>query len=246
MFHEKYKNLMLRMERQANLDGAIFLPNIEPQGVVENIFICMEPSSGRWAKSVEDGRREIEAGFRNFTTSIEAMILHFCVSKYLCKNNQSYHLTDISKGAMTVQNAMRNRENRYDEWMPLLMEELELIAAPNAKFFAVGKSVSDYLNKRNSTHHFSYPFKHIIHYSPLNGKARKKGIRGHEDDFKEFLGSVNLNHIVQQTDELFASNPIIQKYRDVTLKRIRSSKLTESRQKLIYIYKRSFELDMAQ
>lgn len=246
MFHEKYKNLMLRMERQANLDGAIFLPNIEPQGVVENIFICMEPSSGRWAKSVEDGRREVEAGFRNFTTSIEAMILHFCVSKYLCKNKQSYHFTDISKGAMTVKDAMRNREKRYDKWMPLLIEELKLIAAPNARFFTVGKSVSDYLNKCNLTHHFHYPFKHIIHYSPLNGRARKKEIEGQEDKFKKFLGSVNLNHIVQQTDELFASNPIIQKYRDVTLKRIRSSKLTESRQKLIYIYKRSFELGMAQ
>jgi hypothetical protein len=246
MFHEKYKNLMLRMEEQASLDGAIFLPNLEPRDVVKNIFICMEPSSGRWAKSIEDGRREVGAGFRNFTSSIEDMILHFCVSKYLCKNKPSYHFTDISKGAMTVKDAMRNREKRYDKWMPLLIEELKLIAAPNARFFAVGKSVSDYLNKCNLTHHFSYPFKHIIHYSPLNGRARKKGIEGQEDKFKEFLGSVNLNQIAERTDELFTSNPIIHKYREATLKRIQSSKLTESRQKLIYIYKRSFELGMAQ
>ena len=87
---------MLRMEEQASLDGAIFLPNLEPRDVVKNIFICMEPSSGRWAKSVDDGRRQVEAGFRNFTTSIEAMILHFCVSKYLCKNDHSSRLSGIT------------------------------------------------------------------------------------------------------------------------------------------------------
>ena len=246
MFHEKYRNLMLRMEDQARLEGSIFLPNLEPQNGVENIFICMEPSSGRWAKSIEDGRREVAAGFRNFTSSIEDMILHFCVSKYLCKNKPSYHFTDISKGAMTVQDAGRNRERRYDKWMPLLTEELKLIAAPNAKIFAVGKPVWDYLNKNKAKHHFSYPLEHIIHYSPLNGNARKKGVEGKKDGFNNFLGSVNLNHIVQQTDELFASNPIIHKYRDATMKHIRSCKLTESHQKLIYIYKCSFELGMSQ
>ena len=101
-FHASYRELERRMNALAEADGNIFLPNPEPEGPVQYVLICMEPSLGRWARSTDQARSKVEAGFRNFLSSIEDFILHLCVRRYLCAPEQRYHITDVSKGAMLV------------------------------------------------------------------------------------------------------------------------------------------------
>ena len=115
-FRAAYRKLEARMKGLAKADGDVFLPNPEPLRPVEYIFVCMEPSLGRWARSANEARAKVEAGFRNFLSSIEDFILHFCIQQYLCEPTQRYHITDLSKGAMLVARAGVARTQRYDRW----------------------------------------------------------------------------------------------------------------------------------
>src|SRR5450759_1165356 len=144
-FHTVYRELEERMKALAEADCNVFLPNPEPLGPVDYVLICMEPSFGRWARTADEARSKVEAGFRNFLSSIEVSILHFCVRRYLCEPEQRYHITDLSKGAMLVNRAGLARIQRYHKWYPLLLEELDLCATASAGIVAVGNVVSQYL-----------------------------------------------------------------------------------------------------
>ncbi len=148
--HAAYRDLQGHMKALAEADGDVFLPNPEPEGPADYIFICMEPSLGRWARSAEVAKSRVDAGFRNFLCSMEALILHFCIRRYLCESTQRYHITDFSKGAMLVKGASDARTQRYDRWYPLLQEEINLVANPDAAIVAVGKVVCQYLNRLGS------------------------------------------------------------------------------------------------
>lgn len=55
-FRASYADLEARMKALAEADGDVFLPNIGPPGPVEYVFICMEPSLGRWARSPAEAK----------------------------------------------------------------------------------------------------------------------------------------------------------------------------------------------
>src|SRR5205823_5284840 len=109
----------LRMKALADADGDVFLPVAEPEGPAHYVLIAMEPSLGWWARSADEARSKVEAGYRNFLFSIEDFILHFCVRRYLCGAAERYHITDLSKGAMLVERASLARSERYDRWFGL-------------------------------------------------------------------------------------------------------------------------------
>ncbi|MGA9250092.1 MAG: hypothetical protein WBV87_17740 [Candidatus Acidiferrales bacterium] len=225
------------MKALAEADGHIFLPNPEPEGPVDYIFICMEPSLGHWASSPEDARLKVDAGFRNFLFSTETSILHFCIRRYLCKPTQQYHITDLSKGAMHVKGAGRERRQGYDRWDPLLQEEINLVATSDAAIFTVGNDVSKNLKRLG----FQRPVKPIIHYSGLNGRARKREIEPCKDAFEEFRGSVSIKDVAATAEAVFRKARVPTEMRDKELSRLSGSDLTDSRHMLIFSYKSAFE-----
>lgn len=225
------------MKVLAEADGNVFLPNPEPFGPVEYVFVCMEPSLGRWARSADEARLKVEAGFQNFISSIEDFILHFCIQQYLCEPTQRYHITDLSKGAMLVEHAGVARTQRYDRWYGLLVEELDLVATSGAGIFAVGNAVAQYLERRA----FPRPFTQVIHYSGLAARVRAAGIVGHEDSFEEFKGSVSLKRVLATAEDVLMASAVPASFRDETLARLAKSQLSESRQQLIFNYKLAFE-----
>src|SRR5579862_8434175 len=191
-FQAAYRELKGRMMACAEADGHPFLPNPEPEGPVDYVFICMEPSLGRWARTAEEAKSKVDAGFRNFLSSTETFILHFCIRRYLCESTKRYHITDFSKGAMLVKGAEQERTQRFDRWYPLLQEEIHLVATSDATIVAVGKVVSQYLKRRD----FHRPVKPVIHYSCLAGRARSAEIAGREEAFEAFRGSVSIEDMV--------------------------------------------------
>ena len=50
-FRIAYRELEERMKALAEADDNVFLPNSEPDGPVQYVLICMEPSLGWWARS---------------------------------------------------------------------------------------------------------------------------------------------------------------------------------------------------
>ena len=107
-----------------------FLANVAPKARVDYVIVAMEPSRPANIDSI-----------KNFAVSVEDFILHFCASEYLCKGESTYHITDLSKGAMRVTDASSSpalRYERYKRWYPLLCEEIELMARPNAPIIPWG------------------------------------------------------------------------------------------------------------
>jgi hypothetical protein len=236
-FRAAYRELEARMKVLAEADGDVFLPNPEPVGPVEYVFVCMEPSLGRWARFADEARSKVEAGFRNFLSSIEDFILHFCIQQYLCAPTQRYHITDLSKGAMSVERAGVARTQRYDRWYGLLVEELDLVATPGAGIFAVGNAVAQHLERRA----FPRPFTKVLHYSGLAVRARAAGIVGHEDRFEAFRSSVSLKRVLATAEDVLMGSAVPASFRDETLTRLAKSQLSKSRQQLIFNYKLAFE-----
>ena len=236
-FRAAYREIEARMKVLAEADGDVFLPNPEPLGPVEYVFVCMEPSLGRWARSADKARSKVEAGFQNFISSIEDFILHFCIQQYLCEPTQRYHITDLSKGAMLVERAGVARTQRYDRWYGLLVEELDLVATSGAGIFAVGNAVAQYLRRRA----FPRPFTKVIHYSGLGARARAAGIVGHEDSFEKFRSSVSLARVLATAEDVLMASAVSASFLGETLARLAKSQLSESRQQLIFNYKLAFE-----
>lgn len=234
--HDAYTELEIRMRIRAETDGDVFMPNPEPPGPVDYVFVCMEPSLGGWASTVEEARAKVDAGFRNFVTSMEDFILHFSIRQYLCGPTQRYYITDLSKGAMPVARAGVDRTQRYDRWYGLLLEELELVAKPKAQVFAVGSEVTKHLRQRR----FPMPFVQVMHYSPLAGQARGAGIIGHEASFEAFKGSVHLNRVLTTAEQVLKES-VPTKFQTQTLARLARRQLSESQQQLIFNYKLAFE-----
>jgi len=236
-FRAAYRELEARMKILAEADGDVFLPNPEPVWPVEYVFVCMEPSLGRWARSADEARAKVEAGFRNFLSSIEDFILHFCIQQYRCGPTQRYHMTDLSKGAMLVARAGVARTQRYDRWYGLLVEELDLVATSGAGLFAVGHAVAQYLERCA----FPRLFTKVIHYSGLAARARASGIVGHEDSFEAFRSAVSLECVLATAEDVLIASAVPASFRDETLARLAKSQLSESRQQLIFNYKLAFE-----
>src|ERR1019366_3140492 len=112
-FHDAYHDLEDCFRALAVADGDIYLPNVEPSGPVRYVFIAMEPSLGRWAKSdAKVAREKVEAGFRNFVADEvgDVVLLHHAIRQYL--GTESYHITDFSKGAMLTAHANLDRSER--------------------------------------------------------------------------------------------------------------------------------------
>ena len=226
------------MKALAEAEGDIFLPNPEPEAPVDYIFICMEPSLGRWARSAEEAKSKVDAGFRNFLSSLEDFILHFCIRRYLCEPAQRYHITDFSKGAMLVERAGIARTQRYDRWYVLLQEEMELVATSTAAVVAVGNVVFQHLKRRG----FHRRLTKVIHYSGRAVRARNAATVGHEDRFRAFRGSVSIKDVVATANVVLRETHVPAKMCAETLSRLSNSQLSTSRQQLIFTYKLAFEL----
>jgi hypothetical protein len=236
-FLNEYHALEERMRALAESDGDVYLPNPTPQSQVDHVFICMEPSRGHWASGRQEAQSRINAGFRNFLSSMEDFLLHFAARHYLCSAGEEYHVTDLSKGAILVEVANVDREDRYDRWYPLLLDELRLIARPGARIFAVGRPVALHLEKRD----FPMEFRRILHYSGQAAAGRNACIEGLESDFEAFRGSVTHEDILANAREVLTRAQIPDEIQRVTLARLRRRQLTESRLKLLFCYRLSFK-----
>lgn len=235
-FSKKYKELEKRFRQQARAEGNVYLPNVPPKAKVDYVFIAMEPSFGGWASSIDNACKKVRNGFRNFVNSFEDYLLHYSIREYLCQDDQTYHVTDFSKGAMFVEKANQEREKRYRVWYQLLMDELKLIQKPNSIVFGIGKSVEKSLKQ----HDFDDLSAILLHYSPQAARWRKKCIEGEEDRFEILSKSVSIDDIIRTATEVLTETDMPETMQQKTLDRVKQSKLTHSRKMLLFCYKSTF------
>ena len=236
-FLAEYQALEERFRRQAEDEGGVYVPNIAPTKPVEWVLVCMEPSLMRWNRSIDDPKAGLEPGARNFVSSPEDFILHYCAHRYL---SGSYHVTDLAKGAMTVKQAGVARKERYNRWYPLLLDEVRLVGLPNVRVVAVGDVVADFLNDNG----LPYPLERVIHYSGMAARGRNVLVSGREAEFQRYAETVSADDFRATAAEVLDLAGVPQVLRASALARLRDGKLTESRLKLMFIYKQAFETFM--
>ena len=235
-FNEKYEALERKFYKrvQADLDdfglSSTLLRNIRPEGPVDFVLVAKEPSLSGGKLREED---------RNFSSSIEDFILHYCVKEYLCKDKETYYLTDLSKGAMSVEKASDDSLRRYESWYPLLKEELRIVAKPGkTRIIAIGNDAEDFLSSKN----LCEDVEKVLHYSWRATRHREKAIQYWTDSFSEFSETVEMDDIVKTARSVWEDIGYSQSEIEGRLNQLqKGSGLTESKQKLMYYYKNRFE-----
>jgi len=230
-----YEALELRMKELAVNSGDVFLANSCPDMPVSYVLVCMEPSMGR--ATPEMVRNEVERGARNFLSSMEDFILHHCARKYLCRDTETYHITDISKGAMTVESADVQREDRYERWRGLLNEEIEIVSDMSAPIICVGKMVHRFFLKAHSPRRLEQ----VMHYSPQAARKRNDRVEGLSKAFGEFSRDFEKDELIETARLVMREQSIPACFRDRALNKLERLALSESRKKLAFIYKNDFE-----
>ena len=198
----------------------VYLPCVEPESQVDYVIVGMEPSFG-WADGIVDAEEKIKQGARNFgrpENDREPLALFMLsIERFLCKKGETYHLTDVSKGAMPVTVADLDRARRYEEWYPLLLKEIEIVGKPGAPVIAIGRKVEKFLKRRDIESDTGRPLHTVTHYS-LQASAYFK--REVEKDYEGFEAFEKLE---------FGNNSFWQQ--DLSL----------AKKRMIFVYEKQFE-----
>ncbi len=205
-----------------------FLPNIVPEGTVDFVLIAREPSTGCQGETK-----------KNFCCSVEDFIIHFAAQKYLCEDDQIYHITDLSKGAMPVKEANKKAQERYERWYPLLKEELQLVEKHGkTRVIVFGNDVHDFLKPKSLCNDLGK----VIHYSRQAQSHRNNAIDPFVDRFSEFKRTIDMNAFEETViDVLNQAKEDCQRIELMLKERVNRSKLKEPQLKSLFYYKIMFE-----
>ena len=238
-FSEKYAALEREFKEQVGRDNedlgikSSYVHNFIPTGPVDYVLIAMEPSTG-----VPGGkdRKDPDQKARNFAWSVEDFILHYCIREYLCRDGETYHLTDLAKGGMKTRLAGKKRQCRYERWYPLLNRELQLLTKPEGtRVIAIGKVVSDFLEKKS----LCEQVERILHYARTAARYRDSEIQPWIDQFPQFSQSIDKDAFQGSIEEVL-HDAGMDSYIPNRPEGGKSYRLTESRKKLMFLYKNRF------
>ncbi|MGA2670593.1 MAG: hypothetical protein ABSF21_04165 [Dehalococcoidia bacterium] len=200
---------------------------------VDYVFIGMEPSLRRWARTQQEAEEKIERGFKDFAFSIEDFILHHCIREYLyCNQDSTYYITNLSKGAMRVAKANEDRVKRWERWLRLLREELELVEKDTTRLIAIGRNVKDFLESNGfSDIHM------ILHYSQQAAGYRDKWIEWDQNAFEKFKRQVSNKDIIATAKSVTQQAKMDWTLTSASLRELETRDLTDSQKMLAFGYK---------
>ena len=237
-FRQEYEALECRFMEQVEKDNrdprieSGYVHNFVPNGPVDYVLIAMEPSTGVPGKDRKDSNQVA----RNFSWSVEDFILHPCIRKWLCRDGETYHLTDLAKGGMKSRLAGIERTRRYNRWYGLLMEELRLLSkGRKTRIIAIGKVVADYLKDKR----LCGRVERVLHYSPNNVGHWSGAIKGKTEQFAAFSLSVDKEALLATIPQVLADADM-SAYADRRPRGKRSFTLSESRKRLMFHYMERF------
>ena len=173
--------------KEAEKGAGVYLPCVAPTSKVDYIIVGMEPSYG-WAgdANIEEAEKMVAEGALNFSPedSKEPLALFIrSICKYLCQSGETYHLTDVAKGAMPVKVATLDREARFRRWYPLLLKEIAIVGKPDCSIIAIGREVTRFLKKHGVDDH---PLYAVPHYSMQAMRHFKEEVGKDPSGFEQF------------------------------------------------------------
>ena len=186
-FTERYAELEAKFRQQVVDDwqhgiGSLYWPVIPPKGPVDYVLISMEPSDRqKHGEPTVNDQKSVPP--YNQAAGTENYLFNHCVREYLCQGNETYHLTDLAKGALSVKRAKINAEAKYERWYPLLEKELQLVWKPGkTRIIAVGRTPQSFLRDKRLCERLD----RVLHYNPQGVGWAKRKSRQWEDEFEDF------------------------------------------------------------
>ena len=196
----KYRELENRFKEQVEADRAAllesvekkygpYIPSVKVTEQVDYVLVAMEPNI-KGAENTEAVERLVAKGLRGFQPSDPSEPLALfkdSVEHYLCRDGETYWLTDLSKGAIPPDMAAVNRTERYEAWYPLLLDEIALMGKPGCPVIAIGGLVWDFLKKHDIERKTCRPLYRVVHYSFQASGAFRAIADEDADGFERFV-----------------------------------------------------------
>ncbi len=162
----------------------VYFPIAIPEEPVDYVFVAMEPSLG--GNTPTELRKRIKHGERLFNTSendpTTLPLFIQGIKRFLCGDGQTFLVTDIAKGAMLPSVANIKRNERYLEWYPLLLREIEILAKSTAPVIAVGNKIEAFLKAQGMDREV---YK-VPHYSRVAVRHWKEKAEAHGERYETF------------------------------------------------------------
>jgi len=134
----------------------VYFPSAEICSEPDFCLIAMEPPLDEKKKSISQIEKEVKDGHKIFFPPI----VSYCAWRYLCNKEYKFHITDLDKGAKQNKLSMHQKAKT---WLPLLIEEIELLKKPTTIILSDSKE----LHKKMSKNGFNCDYS-VLHYSTNN------------------------------------------------------------------------------
>ena len=240
-FSEQYDALQHQWRQRAKNHGHQYLQYLAPRSPVDYVLVGKMTSIGeKDAAMTEPGcYPAIDPPHFNLHVSLGDLILNYGAHEHLCKAGETYYLTDLGKCAVPPGRAKgKVEEKEFDEWYPVLLEELKLVAKPNATVIPVGGATGNFLKRRtNFPYRLTEP---ILHWSRAAFVAAKMASSFFPDEWLEFSQTTSWDDLRASTEEILTEAGL--SHHMATIDRRYRDRFRETQIHLMFTYKKEMPL----
>ena len=238
---EQYENLQSRWRQLAIVHGHQYLQYLAPRARVDFVLVGKMTSIGeKDADEIPPGEfPDIAPPGFNLLNSIGDLILNYGAHRHLCQPGERYYLTDLGKCAIPPKHAKgKLQKEEFTAWYPMLLEELKLVAKPEATVIPVGSAAGDFLKAQP---HFPYRLTTpILHWSTAAVSAAKMASSLFPREWDEYRRSTSWEDLRASTEEIFTEAGLGQ-HMDVVHRRFKD-KFKEFHAHYMFTYKKEMPL----
>ena len=205
-FREQYENLQIQWRQLAVERDRQYLQYLAPQAPVDFVLIGkMTSISEKDAVETPPGDfPDVPPPGYNLLLSIGDLILNYGAHRHLCRPGERCYLTDLGKCAIPPKHAKgKLLADEFAVWYPMLLEELKLVAKPDATVIPVGSATGNFLKAQpNFPYRLTTP---ILHWSNAAVSAAKMASSFFPDEWDDYRRSTSWEDLRASTEEIFTA-----------------------------------------
>ena len=203
-FREQYKNLQSQWRQLAIKRKRQYLQYLAPRAPVDFVLVGkMTSISEEDANKIPHGKYpDVPAPGYNLLISIGDLILNYGAHRHLCRPEEKYYLTDLGKCAVPPKSANgKILKEEFTAWYPMLLEELKLVAKPEATVVPVSSATWSFLKAQpNFPYRLTTP---ILHWSTAAVSAAKMASSFFPREWDKYRRSTSWEDLRASTEEIF-------------------------------------------
>ena len=244
-FGQQYDALQSQWRQYAIDRKRHYLRYLPPRGPVDFVLVAKMPSiAENEPKNTPYGEFPAPEPYLNLLLSMGDLILNYGAHRHLCKPGETYYLTDLGKCAMPAKVAKgKTQEEEFNFWHPEFLEELKLVAKPNATVVPVGSATGNFLKGKCEEDPRSFPYRlanPILHWSRAAISAARMASSLFPMEWEEFQRTTSWEDLRCSTEEIFSEVGLSQ-YMDPVERRLKD-KFADFHRHYMFTYKKEMPL----